>query len=285
MHRRRLGKRCAELGRGKQGQADRHPSVADMQDQDERIANRLPSLPPGKPDHLCRGCESQKRAWQPAGRRRNPSEQRKCCQADCCHIEPVRLTRQSLRDSAFGEPVAGKGRDDPAANQRDQQRDKCHRQLPGKRGIDKNAGRCQMIEPIGNAEQHHQADDRRIAIVGLDDFARGTRCQDQIEANVDRSRDRRSKSVPENSTASRPANHSPNRPASGAPAIGSRPVQLGMAVNRKPAITAPTKPNSISCRCHASASNAEGIVTCPARRTARAPAPRPPIVRRRGRTA
>ena len=48
------------------------------------------------------------------------------------------------------------------------------------------------------------------------------------------------------------------------PAIGSRPVQLGMAVNMKPAMTAPTKPNSISCRCQAKASNAVGIVICPA---------------------
>ena len=33
---------------------------------------------------------------------------------------------------------------------------------------------------------------------------------------------------------------------------------------RKPATTAPTKPNSISCRCQASAPKVEGMVTCPA---------------------
>ena len=37
----------------------------------------------------------------------------------------------------------------------------------------------------------------------------------------------------------RAASHSPNKARSGFPAIGSRPVQLGIAVRRKPAIAAP----------------------------------------------
>ncbi len=40
--------------------------------------------------------------------------------------------------------------------------------------------------------------------------------------------------------AIRPASHSSARPASGAPQTGSRPVQFGMAVRRKPAMTAAT---------------------------------------------
>ena len=50
----------------------------------------------------------------------------------------------------------------------------------------------------------------------------------------------------ETSTASRAAAHKPNSANSGLPAIGRRPVQLGIAVSRNPATAAPTKPNSIS---------------------------------------
>ena len=39
-------------------------------------------------------------------------------------------------------------------------------------------------------------------------------------------------------TATRPANHSATNPASGQPTTGSRPVQFGTAVSKKPAITA-----------------------------------------------
>ncbi len=42
--------------------------------------------------------------------------------------------------------------------------------------------------------------------------------------------------------AARPASQSSIRPASGAPCNGIRPVQFGIAVSRKPATTAPTKP-------------------------------------------
>src|SRR6185437_14701557 len=69
----------------------------------------------------------------------------------------------------------------------------------------------------------------------------------------------------EPSTASRATNHNPNRLASGHPAIGSRPVQLGIAVSRNPHMIAPTKPNSISWRCQASGSNAVGSVSAPER--------------------
>jgi hypothetical protein len=40
--------------------------------------------------------------------------------------------------------------------------------------------------------------------------------------------------------ATRPATHSENRPASGQPTTGRRPVQLGTAVRRNPAMTAGT---------------------------------------------
>ena len=61
----------------------------------------------------------------------------------------------------------------------------------------------------------------------------------------------------------RAASHSPNRAARGPPAIGSRPVQFGIAVSRKPAIAAPAKPNSISCRCQAKGAKTLGNVTAP----------------------
>jgi hypothetical protein len=58
----------------------------------------------------------------------------------------------------------------------------------------------------------------------------------------------------------RPNNHNPARSASGAPFNGRCPVQFGIAVSRKPAIAAITKPNSISWTCQVSGSNRVGIV-------------------------
>ena len=67
----------------------------------------------------------------------------------------------------------------------------------------------------------------------------------------------------EKSKASLAADQSANNPPSGQPAIGRRPVQFGTAVSRNPPITAPTKPNSISCRCQASGSSAVGSEISP----------------------
>ena len=49
--------------------------------------------------------------------------------------------------------------------------------------------------------------------------------------------------------AARPAVHRPASAASGAPATASLPVQLGIAVKRNPATTAPPYPKIISCAC------------------------------------
>jgi hypothetical protein len=57
----------------------------------------------------------------------------------------------------------------------------------------------------------------------------------------------------------RPSSHNPTSIANSPPLTGSRPVQLGIAVNRKPAMAAMTKPNNISWMCQASGSNRLGI--------------------------
>src|SRR5690625_3740767 len=57
-------------------------------------------------------------------------------------------------------------------------------------------------------------------------------------------------SVPASHMATRPASHRPNSACSLAPASGAQRVQLHMAVSRKPAMAAGTKPNSISWLCH-----------------------------------
>ncbi len=69
--------------------------------------------------------------------------------------------------------------------------------------------------------------------------------------------------IPPMNTATRPASQIANSSISGRPRTGSRPVQFGIAVSRKPAMTAPTKPNSISCRCQERGSNALGKETSP----------------------
>jgi len=58
--------------------------------------------------------------------------------------------------------------------------------------------------------------------------------------------------------AMRPSSHKAASSPSGAPLTGGRPVQLGSAVSRNPAIVAMTKPNSISWMCQASGSKRLG---------------------------
>ena len=68
----------------------------------------------------------------------------------------------------------------------------------------------------------------------------------------------------ENEVAALPATQDPNSTASGLPWIGSRPVQLGIAVKRNPATTALTYPNSISWTCQSRGANAVGNERSPA---------------------
>jgi hypothetical protein len=63
--------------------------------------------------------------------------------------------------------------------------------------------------------------------------------------------------------AIRPIAHRVTSSASGKPRTGSRPVQLGTAVSRKPAAAAITNPNSISWTCHVRASKRVGSVSLP----------------------
>ena len=54
----------------------------------------------------------------------------------------------------------------------------------------------------------------------------------------------------ENAIAMRPQTQTQKRAANGAPTTGSRPVQFGTEVSKKPATMAGTKPNTSSCTCH-----------------------------------
>ena len=80
-------------------------------------------------------------------------------------------------------------------------------------------------------------------------------------------------STAEMATASRPASQSDTSPSKGPPCSGSRPVQFGTAVNRKPAMAATAKPNSISCACHVSGVKAVGIAKTPAISASQSPRP------------
>jgi len=87
-------------------------------------------------------------------------------------------------------------------------------------------------------------------------------------------------------TAARPRAQSPTSSAKPGPRSGSRPVQLGIAVSRKPAITAATKPNSISWACQVAGSKAVGRATTPTRppsQSATARADHIPAARKNGR--
>ena len=64
--------------------------------------------------------------------------------------------------------------------------------------------------------------------------------------------------IAEAAIAARPQAHAAARPNNGAPCRGKRPLQLGMAVSRKPATAAMAKPCTISWACQASGSIAIG---------------------------
>ena len=84
----------------------------------------------------------------------------------------------------------------------------------------------------------------------------------------------------------RPSSHNPTSTASGAPLTGSRRVQFGMAVSRKPAMAAITKPKSISWICQLSGSNRLGNavpVTNMTIQSASAVADQMPAARKNGR--
>ena len=63
--------------------------------------------------------------------------------------------------------------------------------------------------------------------------------------------------------AARPEAHNTARANSGTPCKGKRPVQFGMAVNRKPATAAMAKPWIISWACQATGSIPIGSTTRP----------------------
>ncbi len=67
----------------------------------------------------------------------------------------------------------------------------------------------------------------------------------------------------ENATASRPAIQASTSTRSGPPRTGRRPVQLGMAVSRKPPMAATWKPKTISWMCQSTGEKAVGTSTCP----------------------
>ena len=90
----------------------------------------------------------------------------------------------------------------------------------------------------------------------------------------------------ENATAPRPSTQIANNIISGAPCSGLRPVQFGIAVNRKPAIAAATKPNSISCTCQETGSNAVGNAIVPSKTGSHSSidsAPQNPAAKKNGR--
>ena len=133
--------------------------------------------------------------------------------------------------------------------------------------------------------RHH----RQVAPVPAgDDLAGGDRDESHRErTDRPRSRARRAR-APKSGRRSGPAATEPASSASGAPLTGSRPVQFGMAVSRKPAIAAITKPNSISWICQVSGSKRLGRAIPVANmmiHSASAIAAQSPAARKNGRNA
>ncbi len=71
--------------------------------------------------------------------------------------------------------------------------------------------------------------------------------------------------IVEKATQMRPRSHNKTSTARGQPCKGKRPVQLGIAVSKNPAMAATTTPNTISWKCQATESNSDGSASVPAR--------------------
>ena len=98
--------------------------------------------------------------------------------------------------------------------------------------------RLEMKRDIAGQQQQDQHHDVEIFPVapGQDLAGRGGRDQQQ-KARIDQHRRHQPVSA-ENVTAMRPAIQTTTSASSGVPCIGNRPVQFGIAVNRKPVMTA-----------------------------------------------
>ena len=106
-----------------------------------------------------------------------------------------------------------------------------------------------MHLPIGDAENGDRRDHGQVAPVPPGDDLAGDPAT-RTTGN-DRSAPVASQggTSAETKQAIRPSSHNPARSASGPPLTGRRWVQFGIAVSRKPATAAITKPNSISWIC------------------------------------
>ena len=155
------------------------------------------------------------------------------------------LRRERSRRSPLDHPVPGEGRDDATADQRDHDGDQRDGSAPAKSSGNKAGCSC-IIRGVGETEGENKC--RPLAHCGS--CSRPLRAQQArpSERNNPTSRIAAGQTPisEEKSTARRAAAHKPNSESSGLPAIGSRPVQFGIAVSRNPATAAPTNPNSIS---------------------------------------
>ena len=167
----------------------------------------------------------------------NPGRQRHGAYRHDRHVEGTEGRRQSPGIFA-SQPIARETRNDPAADQRDQQHDD--------RDADPNAvvGRAvemsfEMEGGIAGQQQRDQHDDLEIApVLAGQDFPGGGGNDQREKADVDQQRQPAIRSSAEIVTATRPATHTRTSASSGLPWIGSCPVQFGIAVKRKPVITA-----------------------------------------------
>ena len=95
-----------------------------------------------------------------------------------------------------------------------------------------------MEHRVADKEQADQQQHLEVAQVGLDTISRATTAARATRNKRSTTAAQGRPSQAEMATAKRPASQVSRRPSNGGPVTGSRPVQFGTAVSRKPATMA-----------------------------------------------
>jgi hypothetical protein len=141
-------------------------------------------------------------------------------------IDPA-MPRREVRTMALHQPVPGKARHNSTGNYRDQYDNGRKAETPAEPWRYGGAIGLQMHQEIGRAKKGNQGQYRQVApVLGSNDFTSDDGNKKGRKREV---RSQRPASVPNEN-----------------PLTGTRLVQFGIAVRMKPAMTANTKPKSIS---------------------------------------
>ena len=167
---------------------------------------------------------------------RGPGEERERAGGEAEAVEAAEGRREP-RGGALDEPVAGEARDDAAADEGDEEDDDGDAEAAAdvRRACSHGLG---VEDEVGGEEERGRRDDHEVAPVAAGgDLAGGHGDDGEKEGAVEghHGERREGEEAGDGEAAGEPEAASA---ISGRPRVGIRPVQFGMAVKRKPAMTA-----------------------------------------------